>query len=52
MALSLGSELRHVGNVSELAFHHLRIFQLLPRKTSGSPVVSLYETELRNRGYV
>lgn len=29
--LSLGSDLRQCGDVSELGFHHLRVFQLLPR---------------------
>lgn len=32
--LSLGADLRHIGDVSELAYYHLRVFQLLPRRSA------------------
>lgn len=32
--LSLGSDLRHIGDVSELAYYRLRVFQMLPRRSA------------------
>ena len=52
MTLSLGSDLRHVGDVSELAIHHLRVNFLLGRLLGAQWRVYMPQNSEINRGHV
>ena len=52
MTLSLGSDLRHVGDVSELAIHHLRVNFFLGRLLGAQWRVYMPQNSEINRGHV